>query len=549
LKFLRRISEKYFKPPPPPPLPRPFLSGSDASFSGSHNSPDLGFNIAANLSIFLKALKEAILLDDVLTIKCRPDICNLVGFPYQPSSSTRFLIRKDYERLWTEIMQAYNYGERKSIVVGTAGIGKSLFRFYLAWKWLKGDPDISLIFESVRFNIGDSFFLVQRDGAVLQISDQQCLLGSAKSLVLLDPCIALSGNKDFMCKLLIITTSPSSLVGHSSTCYLSQLRKLAIVFVMRMWTKEEWFRFSPGTDPDHFAKFSSREGFTTLCVPRWLSYMPMRIEGQLLASLNEQHSEGLCKFLLSTGRRRLMGAYLPYRLCKVHQPGYDQWEVYGFISDYVSNYILVFAGISDKVNKANFLTLLHNPWSGGLLGHCFENWVFELLEARIELIVFNGVNSTFRFDSMEYFSFVPRKPIPCVLVGGVLQRPDQASMPSIDAYGIVEKTLLLLQFTVGLTHSDALWKHVRHIVKAARSKFPEIQVVMVYVVPEPTKFSIPKCDSLEKNLVAVVAGQMNADFFPKAFSVLSHQKNSEERSWEEELSDCDSESGEERSDL
>jgi hypothetical protein len=37
-------------------------------------------------------------------------------------------------RLWTEIMNAYNDDDRKSIVVGTAGIGKSLFRFYLAWR-------------------------------------------------------------------------------------------------------------------------------------------------------------------------------------------------------------------------------------------------------------------------------------------------------------------------------------------------------------------------------------------------------------------------------
>mmetsp|Transcript_33264 Transcript_33264/g.69675 ORF Transcript_33264/g.69675 Transcript_33264/m.69675 type:complete len:505 (-) Transcript_33264:236-1750(-) len=495
----------------------------------------------------MKALKEAILLNDVLTIKCRPDICNLVGFPYRPSSSTKFLIRKDYERLWTEIMQGYNAGNRKSIVVGTAGIGKSLFRFYLARKWLLGDPDILGIFKDVRFNIGNSFFLVRKDGAVLKISDERCLLESDESLVLLDPCIALSGIKDVLCKLLIITSSPSALVGHSSTCSLSQFRKLAIIFVMRMWTKEEWFRFSPGTDRVHFAKFSSREGFTTFCVPRWLSYTPMEIEGQLLASLNEQHSKGLCRFILSTGNRRLMGAYLPYRLCKVYQPGYNQWEVYGFISDYVSNYILVSAGISDQVNKANFLTLLHSPWSGGLLGHCFENWAFELLEARNELIVFNGVHSTFRFDSMNYFNFVPRKPIPCVLVGGVLQRPDQASMPSIDAYGIVEKTLLLLHFTVGLTHSDALWKHVRHIVKAARKKNPEVQVLMVYVVPEPTKFSIPKCESLKKNQVVVVAGQLNADFFPKALSTLSRQQNLEERSCEEEHSDLDL--GEERSDL
>ena len=61
----------------------------------------------------------------------------------------------------------------KGIVVGTAGIRKSLFRFYLIWKWLKGDQDIFGIFKDIRFNFGNNFFLVQREETVLKISGGQ----------------------------------------------------------------------------------------------------------------------------------------------------------------------------------------------------------------------------------------------------------------------------------------------------------------------------------------------------------------------------------------
>jgi hypothetical protein len=460
-----------------------------------------------------------VLIDAVLTIECKSDICHGVGFPLVSSTSTRFLLRKEYKRLWLEIMEDFACS-RRSIVVGTAGIGKSLFRFYLIWKWLKGDEDISGIFLDIRFNSGNKCFLVQRDGTVLEISEQQCLMESTESLVLLDPCLALSGTKNFMCKLLIITSSPSALIGQSAICNLSQLRKLSIVYVMKMWTEEEWFLFLPGTDKEHFSKFSSREVLTTYCVPRWLTYRPKEIVGQLKASLNEQHTEGLCKYLLGKGS----------------QPGYNQWEVYGFISDYVTSLILSWAGISDQVNKSNFLNLFRNPYSGGLLGNCFENWVFEMLEAKTDLIVFNKGKRRFHFDSMKYFNFIPRARIPCILDNQVLQRPDQGTMPSIDAYGIVGNTLLLLQFTVGLTHSGALWKHVGHIVDTARNRNPEIQVLMVYVVPEPQNFSIPKCKSLEEKQVHTAVGQLNANFLTKAQHLLRHRQDLEVSNSEEEQS-------------
>jgi hypothetical protein len=488
----------------------------------------------ADYTIFMKALQEAVLVNDILTINCSPDVCKDMGFPPSSSSSTRFLIRKDYQRLWAEILNEYAENavvSRKSIVMGTVGIGKSLFRFYLIWKWLMGDQDIAGLFRDIRFNLGNSFYLVQRDGTVLEISEKICLWGSAESLVLLDPCHALSGMKDFWCKLLIITSSPSSLVGHSAACNLSQVRKLATIFVMRMWTEEEWFQFSPDTDKEHFAKFSSRERLTTYCVPRWLTYRPKDIAGQLKTSLNGENKGGLCKYLLSKANQRLMSSFLPYCLCKVRQPCFNDWEVYGFISDYVTNHILIWARIRDQVSRTNFVSLLVNPWSGGLLGHCFENWAFELLETQTELIVFDHqLGSRFQFCSMKYFQFIPRKPIPCILNNDeqVLQRPDQGVMPSIGAYGVVGNTLLLLQFAVGATHSAALWADVGHIVTKARKQKQAARVLMVYVVPELRKFLIPTCASLADNDVIVAAGQVNADFFPRALRLLAHQQEVEQ---------------------
>ena len=48
----------------------PFFSELDAIFAG--------VNIPADLSIFVNALKEAVLVDDVLTIECRSDIYCMV---------------------------------------------------------------------------------------------------------------------------------------------------------------------------------------------------------------------------------------------------------------------------------------------------------------------------------------------------------------------------------------------------------------------------------------------------------------------------------------
>jgi hypothetical protein len=59
---------------------------------------------------------------------------------------------------------------------------------------------------------------------------------------------------------------------------------------------------------------------------------------------------------------------------------------------------------------------------------------------------------------------------------------------------------------------------------------------MVYVVPEPQNFSIPKCKSLEEKQVHTAVGQLNANFFTKAQHLLRHRQDLEVSDSEQEQS-------------
>ena len=83
------------------------------------------------------------------------------------ATELNFLLRKEYEQL-VEQMQVC--AKRGAIVVGTSGIGKSAFRFYVMRQWLKGHEKLPKArFPKVLFNFGRTFFEMDVDGTVNEL--------------------------------------------------------------------------------------------------------------------------------------------------------------------------------------------------------------------------------------------------------------------------------------------------------------------------------------------------------------------------------------------
>ena len=482
------------------------------------------------MATFMRALRDGNVNDGVLVIDCDPSISYSMGFPPQKSSAL-FLLRDEYVRLWDDMKTRHREDmEMKQIIVGTAGIGKSLFRYYLCRKWLLGDEDMSC-FKDVRFNIGDNFFLLEKSGQVRIIPSYHCFRLSSESLVLLDPCTALTVTRDFDCRLLIVTTSPSPLAGKSKICNLSQFAKIVFMHVMKMWTRREWNKICPVIDEDHFAKFSFQEGGETYCVPRWLALKPdpSVIDGHIQRSFHELHARGLRNFILNVGKQFLKSAFIPYRLCKIFQPKINDWSVSGFLSDYIAEIVLRWAEMGSKIDEYSYIALLRHPWSGGLLGNWYESWAFDCLENKKALIVYDteGKQSRFHFASTNHFDYVPKAKIPVFLQNTVLNRPNQGSMPSIDGYGVIDNCLVMIQYTVSPSHSAALWSDVGHLVQVAREQAKVTEVFLVYVVPVASEFTIPYCETLSANGVTGFMGMIDGEFLPKAKELLGGPQESD----------------------
>ena len=110
----------------------------------------------------------------------------------------------------------------KSVILGAAGIGKSMFRLYLIWKWMRKDQDIAEFdFKDVHINFHENYFIVQKDGTAQPIPATSA--GGHTSLALMDPCHIVEGQ----------TFPARMLVGKPS---LTQLRKLAYLYVMKSWS-------------------------------------------------------------------------------------------------------------------------------------------------------------------------------------------------------------------------------------------------------------------------------------------------------------------------
>ena len=492
---------------------------------------------------FIRSLKSAILNDKVLRFKCDRHVARAMGLNTfdLKIGSVCILIRDEYEDLWRKISSRGQQDEMTSantVIVGTAGIGKSLFRWYLVWKWMQDDPDLNQFgFEDIRINISEDFWAIQKNGMARPIAKHLVNRTASSSLGLLDPCSLLQGHS-FRFRMLIVTSSPSCVVGQKEGLSLTQFRKMAVLYVMTRWTLDELRMIKPNLDPDQIEKFSSTEGTIVYCVPRWFFYEQQEIEGQIAESWINISKDALRDFFLKHKDDESKSKDLPYRLCAIAENNYNNWKVVGFISNFAAKAVYRWAEIGAHLDRAGFLNLLEHPLGASLIGNWFERWALESLQRQEGILVSRAqlgplkaargaAHSTekFVFKALEIIDIdLPRRGKPkytIKLEAGTVYKPKSKIFPSIDAYGKTESgDLIFMQFTKSLTHSPASWNDLSSIAKEAQRH--EIKrMILIYCCPSVEEFRVPECPDVSAKNVIVSKGRLESEFF---LALTQHQK-------------------------
>ncbi len=475
-------------------------------------------------TLFFRLLKNAVPDENsILSLDIDKRIARMMGVNtfHCETGHAVILIRDEYVTLWEKILSMSKKqceDTNHAVVTGTSGIGKSVFRWYLAWKWMNEGLDID--FRDIRVNSGKSFFIVDKDGVALQVFSQfQLLRDACASLALLDPCLLVE-EKDFAFSMVIVTSSPCCFVGQVGKVSLSEFMKHAIIYVMKLWTLDEYKKVKPNFDQGLMSKFSKQEGMKTYCVPRWLNCDADAISGHLSCCWTNVSKSALVDFFLKSRGDVHQSKDLPYRLCTIVEDGPNNWKVSGFISEYAANLVYNWAEIAANLTRENFVSLLEHPLGSGLIGNWFERWALDCIAAKIPIIVSSQASSTalteFSFNALETVDVgLPSSKTnvkPDVnMVHGILYHPNCKIFPSIDAFGIaVSGELILLQFTKALNHSPARWKDIQKIVMQGRQKKVK-QVILVYCSPFVDKFRTPMCPTLQD--VKVCKGGVWSDFY------------------------------------
>ncbi len=488
-------------------------------------------------------MKKAIPREDgLLVIECPNEaIADQLGMTWS-DGQVRMLARDDYKNLWTKISTRFLEHAacfRNSIVTGTSGIGKSVFRWYLVWMWLNDDlRNAKLQFNDVRVNIGEEFYLIEKDGTASRIVTNILSINASDSLALIDPCPFVQNRKNFPFKMTVITSSLSHVIGQVGKFSLIECSKLAIIYVMALWTLSELKIMMPHICPRRLQQFGLNIGLSTYCVPRWFSYTELAIPGFISRSWTHVSKDALRDYFLKGTEDEHTYKTFPYGLCTIEENGFNDWKVSGFISAFIAEEVYKWAKIASHLDRGSFVNLLNHPLGGGLIGTWYERWALECLELQTAVVIddiqlnngivylpSNGEDlaiSRFRFESLSIVDIAVRKngepKYDVALEPGVLYKPRSKCNPSIDAFGIIETDkepgdLILLQFTKALTHSPAFLDDLSRILELARAKSPQIRVLLVYCTPIVEKFKSPRCKTLDGSGIVVCKGAIDKEFY------------------------------------
>ncbi len=425
------------------------------------------------------------------------------------ASANFMLLRESYKEIFGDILKKFKDGEplcNQVCVIGSAGIGKSTFRYFVLRKWLRNEIDIP--FKNVLINFGEAYFLVSKDtGGKVEVKSVLSTWDDMDTLALLDPCSKLNGKAPFSA-LLIVTTSASPLT--EQTCTLSERLKLCSSCVMRVWTLDELKLIKPEIEDELLRKFSFVEDGITYCVPRWFFYTNKQLRHQLNDCISQVKRESLHSWFISNPLDRVMDHRLPFRLCVIRTSENSRWEAYRFLSDWICEFVLMHVVAHSSLQRSQFLNMINNPFARGLIGTMFENWAFASLTCEGASLMIKAPSMEIRFSGAGQLN-ARTGHLP--LQQKLLYRA-ATCFSSIDGCGLVGKNLVLLQMTVSPTHSNAEWNHVKHLVSSA-VKLKATSALMVYLVPKDSAFTLPSCESLHNQRIpfTICRGEISGDGF------------------------------------
>ena len=521
----------------------------DISINGLVKIKPLNLPRDEGVTRFFKALKQARFDDNgkTLIINCSAVICQKMGFEkYKSASGCKLYVRDEYVRLADRILSDIKCGTKfnsdRIIVTGTAGIGKSMFRLYLIWRWMNDDPD--MIFDDARINLGFEFYLVMKDGESRMVDGGLMGMDGLESLAVLDPCPQLLNTKNKIYKLLVVTTSPSPLAGQANKADLGELMKIAIVHVMLLWSLPELQDVFTNISKRQIRSLTSRKNGERYGVPRWFLYDESEYDAFVEAACVHAHIEAIRKSLFTPFNQWKRNPDLPFRLLVIESDQHSQWCVTKFISDSIGARLLKLCSTSSELHGKMFLSMINNPISGGLLGQAFQNWVRECLEKGESFVcVWPAGNLTISYQKSERINLdnrvkvgrptkqtgkivkvtrtraTPSGPtrkerIMKALKPGSIVWPESGCFASIDAFGVTidEKYLVMMQVVKGTKHNEAKWAHIREIVGYAGDVFHGITSILVYVCPSTESFVVPICADVVEAKVRVCAGSFIRSF-------------------------------------
>ena len=384
-----------------------------------------------------------------------------------------FLLRKEYDTL-VEDMQVCK--KRGAIVVGTSGIGKSAFRFYMMRRWLNNDEKLpKKRFPKVLFNLGVAFYEMDASGTVSPMLKVDVFHHLPQDrLALLDPCQQIAGlDKSLHFNFMLVTTSASPLSGQETKNgnYKELLKaliqhQLGTVLVMHVWSYEEIKAVAPDASDELIRNFG--------CVPRWCLRDDLtneeKMKTALKSSLKEKDKqEALVQFMQATtvGSDELVrDNRLPYQ----HGTG-EEWGTTGFISKFVAECFLRNALEICQKEHAKIAQMMKNPFSIQAFGHIFEEWAYQQL-AKGQTCTFDSsemkgsfkCSGTFEQDEAK----TQKSTKPKIECGALSKAP--INYGSIDMFGLIEAEdtgkwqLLMFQETVGQKHREPQWNdsHQKH---------------------------------------------------------------------------------------
>ena len=456
-----------------------------------------------------------------------------------------FLLRKEYDTL-VEDMQVCK--KRGAIVVGTSGIGKSAFRFYMMRRWLKNDEKLpQKRFPKVLFNLGVAFYEMDASGTVSLLANPVSFPHLPQDrLALLDPCHQIAGlDKSLHFNFMLVTTSASPLSGQETkTGNYKELVKaleehqLGTVLVMHVWSYEEIKAVAPDASDELIRNFG--------CVPRWCLRDDLTDEEEMRRALEKSAElkdfKALYEFLKSKPLFPLAkDRCLPYKVMKIEsQKGL--WGTKSFISKFVASFFVEKAQEASQHECNQLAQMMKNPFSMQAFGHMFEEWAYKKLVEGMTC-TFDAKQMKGRFSQAGTFErnhvSSQKSMKPKIERGALLRAP--INYGSIDMFGLIENEdakdkkwqLLMFQETVGQQHREARWNDIQNIVGACRQiateKDKELECLLIYLLPKGESyenFKCPTCTELSGKVVSVVKGSLAIDM-PDALTGL--------KTWEEAL--------------